>query len=96
MPSLAARFADRIGLPFRPVVAKTRETAPQSEMDNSAQQYTNVADAFAVEGPVPDGPVYLVDDTVDSRWTLTVIAAALREAGAGPVFPVALAQARSG
>ena len=36
------------------------------------------------------GPV-LVDDMVDSRWTLTVSAWLLRRAGAGPVWPVALA-----
>jgi ATP-dependent DNA helicase RecQ len=93
--SLAARFAQRLDLPFRPVVAKTRETTPQAEMDNSSQQHDNVAGAFAVVGAVPDGPAYLVDDTVDSRWTMTVVAAALRDAGAGPVFPTALAQARS-
>ena len=63
------------GLPFRPVVAKARETAPQAEMDNSAQQYPTSPARSRSSGPVPDGPVYLVDDTVDSRWTLTVIAA---------------------
>jgi ATP-dependent DNA helicase RecQ len=35
--------------------------------------------------------VLLVDDMVDSRWTITIIAALLRQAGSGPVFPVALA-----
>jgi ATP-dependent DNA helicase RecQ len=64
-------------------------------MDNSQQQFHNVVGAFGVSGPVPEGPVYLIDDTVDSRWTLTVTAAALRDAGAGPVFPLVLAQARS-
>jgi ATP-dependent DNA helicase RecQ len=93
--SLAARFAARVQLPFRPVVTKVHECAPQTELDNSAQQYRNVEDAFSVVGAVPDGPVYLVDDFVDSRWTLTFVAARLREAGAGPVFPLALAQARS-
>lgn len=42
------------------------------------------------------GPVLLVDDTVDSRWTFTVIAALLRGAGSGPVFPFALAFTSSG
>jgi ATP-dependent DNA helicase RecQ len=42
---------------------------------------------------VPPGPVLVVDDTVDSRWTITEVGARLREAGAGPVFPFALAQA---
>ncbi len=35
----------------------------------------------------------LVDDIVDSRWTLTVIGSLLREAGADTVYPVALADA---
>ena len=95
VPSLAARLAARLGLPFVAAVAKTRETAPQAEMGNSSQQFANVSGAFAVAGPVPEGAAYLVDDIVDSRWTLTVVASLLRRAGAGPVFPMALTQARS-
>jgi ATP-dependent DNA helicase RecQ len=38
-------------------------------------------------------PVLLVDDLVDSRWTLTVAGRALRKAGAGSVLPFALASA---
>ena len=48
--------------------------------------------AFAVAGPVPEGPVLLVDDTVSSRWTLTVAGALLRDGGAEAVFPLVLAQ----
>jgi ATP-dependent DNA helicase RecQ len=95
VPSLAARFAARLQLPFRPAVSKTRENAPQAEMGNSSQQLANVSGAFAVAGPVPEGAAYLVDDIVDSRWTLTVVTSLLRRAGAGPVFPIALTQARS-
>ncbi len=36
-------------------------------------------------------PVLLVDDQVDSRWTMTVAGRALRRAGTGPVLPFALA-----
>jgi ATP-dependent DNA helicase RecQ len=64
-------------------------------MENSAQQFTNVYGAFDVSSPVPAGPVLLVDDIVDSRWTLTVIGALLRAAGSGEVYPFALAQAVS-
>jgi ATP-dependent DNA helicase RecQ len=39
------------------------------------------------------GPVLLIDDMVDSRWTLTVAGAALRDAGADAVLPLALALA---
>ena len=38
-----------------------------------------------------DGPVLLVDDLADSRWTLTVAARALRRAGAAEVLPFVLA-----
>ncbi|MDV3220815.1 DEAD/DEAH box helicase [Intrasporangium sp.] len=37
------------------------------------------------------GPLLLVDDVADSRWTLTVASALLREAGAHAVLPLALA-----
>jgi ATP-dependent DNA helicase RecQ len=46
--------------------------------------------AFAIHQPVPNGAVLLVDDIVDSGWTLTVIAALLQQTGSGKVFPVAL------
>ena len=38
-----------------------------------------------------DGPVLLVDDLVDSRWTMTVAGRELRRAGASAVLPFALA-----
>ena len=37
------------------------------------------------------GPVLLVDDLVDSRWTITVAGRALRLAGASTVLPFAAA-----
>jgi ATP-dependent DNA helicase RecQ len=37
------------------------------------------------------GPLLLVDDVADSRWTLTVASALLREAGAPAVLPLVLA-----
>jgi ATP-dependent DNA helicase RecQ len=37
------------------------------------------------------GPVLLVDDRADTRWTLTVAARLLREAGAPSVLPFTLA-----
>lgn len=49
-----------------------------------------MAARFAVAGGVPGGPVLLVDDIVGSRWTLTVVGAALRAAGAGAVHPLAV------
>jgi ATP-dependent DNA helicase RecQ len=62
-------------------------------MENSSQQLRNVLGAFAVDGEIPRGPVLLLDDLVDSRWTLTVAGIALRDAGSGTVHPLALAKA---
>jgi ATP-dependent DNA helicase RecQ len=60
---------------------------------NSAQRlaavwesWKDVPDLSAVEGPV-----LLVDDVIDSGWTMTVAARALRLAGAPAVLPFALA-----
>jgi ATP-dependent DNA helicase RecQ len=44
-------------------------------------------------GQIPQGPVLLVDDVVDSGWTLTLLAVLLRQRGSGPVYPFALAKA---
>jgi ATP-dependent DNA helicase RecQ len=56
-----------------------------------------VWDRFAVPSEVADqlrsldGPVLLVDDVADTRWSITVAARALRHAGAASVLPFALA-----
>jgi ATP-dependent DNA helicase RecQ len=86
----AARLAAELGLPLVAAVERVRPGQAQKTMQNSAQQARNVAGAFTVGG-VGSGPVLLIDDMVDSRWTFSVIAALLRESGSGPVYPVALA-----
>jgi ATP-dependent DNA helicase RecQ len=96
VPDLAARLASALGLTYRAALIKVQETQPQKLMANGYQQATNVADAFEAAGSqVLGGPVFLVDDIVDSRWTMTECGARLRQAGSGPVYPVALASAES-
>ncbi|MFC0197448.1 DEAD/DEAH box helicase [Microbacterium arthrosphaerae] len=59
---------------------------------NSAFRVAGVWGRFSAAGlDVPPGPVLLVDDRVDSGWTLTVAARELRRAGATAVLPFALA-----
>ncbi len=91
--AFAERLASLLGLPFVACLrAAPRE--PQSRMQNSAQQAANARTRLEADGrAVRDGPVLLVDDLVDSRWTLTVAGSLLRDHGAGPVFPFALALA---
>jgi ATP-dependent DNA helicase RecQ len=92
VPEFAGRLAARLGLPLVECVRKTRATDLQKTRQNSFQQASNLENAFAVEErSVRPGPVLLVDDMVDSRWTFTVLAWKLLKAGAGPVFPFALA-----
>ncbi len=43
-------------------------------------------------GVMLDGPVLLVDDTIRTRWTVTVAGALLTEAGATTVLPLAIHQ----
>ncbi len=87
----ARRLAVALNLPFHPVLEKTDDRPAQKDMANSSQQARNVDGALAVRGQVPTGPVLLVDDMVDSKWTLTVAAYLLTSNGSGPVYPLALA-----
>ena len=93
-PKLVQDLAERIAvvgrLPLHQVLERTRDDPPQLEMANSAHQCRNVQGAFTVTGPVPPGGVLLVDDTADSKWTLTIVGTRLRQAGAGPVYPLVL------
>jgi len=64
---------------------------------NSAYRLAELWDTFTV-GPELEqalaghtGPVLLVDDLIDSRWTMTVAGRQLRRAGAAAVLPFALA-----
>ena len=93
VPNFSKRLAAALGLPFHLVIAKTADRPEQKTMANSTQQARNIDGSLALNGqPVPHGPLMLVDDMVDSRWTLTVAAWLLRKSGSGEVWPMALSQ----
>lgn len=93
VPNFAQRLATALRLPFHGVIVKTDARPPQKDMANSVQQARNIDGSLALNAPpIPGGPVLLVDDMVDSRWTLTVAAWLLGKNGSGPVWPLALAQ----
>lgn len=95
-PELVRDFARRLArlleLPFHERLTCKGNRPEQKTMANSSQQACNVALGLGinVKNPIPAGAVLLVDDVVDSRWTMTVAAYLLTTHGAGPVFPVAL------
>lgn len=93
VPDFAATLAAALGLPFRVVIARSDNRPEQKTMANSTQQARNVDGALVLNGQsIPHEPVLLVDDMVDSRWTLTVAAWLLRTGGSGDVHPLALSQ----
>ncbi|QIZ49235.1 RecQ family ATP-dependent DNA helicase [Dickeya zeae] len=93
VPNFAKRLAAAVGLPFHQVLVKTEDRPEQKTMANSSQQARNLDGSLALANePIPSGPVLLVDDIVNSRWTLTVAAWLLRKAGSGEVWPIALSQ----
>jgi ATP-dependent DNA helicase RecQ len=64
----------------------------QADQSNSAHQVANVWGRLAIDPAVdiPDGPVLLIDDQIQSGWTMTIAAALLAEAGVDSVLPLAL------
>ena len=90
--SFARRLAAKLNLAFVPVLRRARAIQPQKEMQNSVQQARNLLGAFAI-GETPPGAVLLVDDVVDSGWTLTLLSVMLRQRGCPAVYPFALAKA---
>ena len=75
--------------------------AGRGERSNSAHRLRTVWEAYSLPaelaselgGELRGAPVLLVDDFIDTGWTLAVVARLLRQAGAGAVYPFVLAQA---
>ena len=91
VPDFARRLAARLGLPFVDAISKVKDNQQQKGQQNRFHQCRNLDGAFQVTQRYQGQPVLLVDDIVDSGWTLTVIAALLQQAGSGLVYPIALA-----
>lgn len=91
--AFAEELGGALGIPFQKSLRRVRATIPQKQMENTFQQLKNLLGALEVAGPLPQGRVLLVDDIVDSGWTLNLGGILLRKAGAGQVYPFALAKA---
>jgi ATP-dependent DNA helicase RecQ len=98
-PTLIADLARRLAgigrLTDLGAVPHTGQSA--SGRSNSAQRLREVWHAYEVPAALASQlsglPVLLVDDLVDTGWTVTVVARLLRRAGAGRIYPFALALA---
>ncbi|GAA3160409.1 RecQ family ATP-dependent DNA helicase [Planomonospora alba] len=93
--SLAERLAQVGRLPYLGDLGY--RSGPPARRFNSAQRVQAVRATLAMptalgaEVAAVGGPVLLVDDRVDTGWTMTLGAALLRHAGAPAVLPLALA-----
>ncbi|HXU38976.1 MAG TPA: RecQ family ATP-dependent DNA helicase [Blastocatellia bacterium] len=89
----ASRLAAALDVPFVEALARTKEAPEQKLMANTSMQARNVAGTLEAAERVPAGAVLLIDDIIDSGWTLTMAGWLLREKGSGVVHPFTLARA---
>ncbi|MHA6802787.1 RecQ family ATP-dependent DNA helicase [Salinifilum ghardaiensis] len=100
-PNLVRGLAQRIGsigrLPLLGEVTATTGSTPHGT--NSARRVRALWSRFALPDELAQhlsglsGPVLLVDDYVDTGWTVAVLSSRLRQAGAPGVLPLVLASA---
>ncbi|GGI46097.1 ATP-dependent DNA helicase RecQ [Agromyces flavus] len=90
--SLARGLAEVGRLPYLGALAPVDGGPTGAPGGNSAFRLAGVWSRFSADGlDVPAGGVLLIDDQADSRWTLSVAARTLRQAGATEVLPFVLA-----
>ncbi|MET7417892.1 DEAD/DEAH box helicase [Dactylosporangium sp. NPDC005555] len=94
--SLGTRIAEVGRMPLLGTIGSSH-AADAASRTNSAQRVRALHDAFTVAPGLADrlrdlpGPVLLVDDLVDTGWTMAIAARLLLRAGAPAVLPFALA-----
>ena len=93
----AVRLANRLNIKYVSILRKIPAEV-QKQMQNSSFQCENALKSFNIEigdnlemPPSIETNVLLIDDIIDSGWTLSVCGFKIQEAGYGKVFPFALA-----
>jgi ATP-dependent DNA helicase RecQ len=95
--SLGRRIAQVGRLPYLGSLGYASPGGPGPRRHNSAQRLRSLWHALTVPDDLGGtlshltGPLLLIDDHIETGWTMTVAAKYLREAGAPAVLPLALA-----
>jgi ATP-dependent DNA helicase RecQ len=95
--SLGQRIAQVGRLPYLGSLGYASPDGPGSRRHNSAQRLHSLWHAFTVPDDLrkalsrPIGPLLLIDDRIETGWTMTIAAKQLREVGAPAVLPLAFA-----
>jgi ATP-dependent DNA helicase RecQ len=100
-PVLITSFGQRIAqvgrLPYLGSLGYASTDGPGPRRHNSAQRLRSLWHALTVPDDLRGalsqltGPLLLIDDRIETGWTMTVAAKHLREAGAPAILPLALA-----
>lgn len=83
------RLAKKLNLEYIECLYKKENTSEQKTMENSFMQFKNVEKGLGIKTSVNKN-ILLVDDMIDSKWTLTYACYLLREHGDCNVYPFAL------
>lgn len=87
----AHKLAKALSIHCSDAVQMLEQRPEQKHMQNSFRRSENLDGAFTIDTEqVYSDPVLLFDDAIDSGWSLTVIAALLRRARSGKVYPITL------
>ena len=95
--SLAERIAQLGRLPYLGSLGYASPDGPGPRRHNSAQRLHSLWHALTVPDDLRGalsqltGPLLLIDDRIETGWTMTIAANQLRDAGAPAVLPLALA-----
>jgi len=95
--SLAQRIAQVGRLPYLGSLGYVSPDGPGQRRHNSAQRLRSLWHALTVPDNLREalshltGPLLLIDDRIETGWTMTIAAKQLREVGAPAVLPLALA-----
>ena len=91
---LAEEAARVLEVPALPLLSKTRDTPPQSGLEEAGQRRANVLGVYRAPDAAAGLRVLLADDVVTTGSTLSECARTLLTAGAAEGGCVTLAQAR--
>lgn len=92
VPSFVERVSAKLGIPYKQVIVKSKDTEEQKFMKNANKQVENIKDSFELNVSNLSGRVLLIDDIMNSGWTFVVCAKKLNEAGCESVTPLALSK----
>lgn len=95
LKELAYQIADNLNIECIDLIEKN-ENLPQKNMENSHYQSNNAKKSYKIkEMNISIDKIILIDDIIDSKWTITWCGYYLKEKGIKEVYPFALADSSS-